>query len=114
MAAASATLVGAVGYRTEAVAPGTPPNEVAAVVLPRFQSLMILRMAVTEVVAIASIALAFIAPRGGFAVILLGVVLAEALMWWHVVPNQTQVRRVQQALEARGARVPLWDILHGR
>jgi hypothetical protein len=114
LAFGSATLVGAIGYRTEAMAPGTPREDLASLALPRFQSLMILRMAFTEVVAIISIALAFVVPQGGFAVILLGVVLAEALMWWHVVPSQSQVRRVQQSLEARGAQVPLWDILHGR
>jgi hypothetical protein len=110
----AATLVNAVGYRTPAIPPGTPPDEVAALVPPRFQSLMIMRFAFTEVVAIVSIVLAFVVPQGGFAVVLIGVIVAEALMWWHVVPNQSQVTRVQQALSARGAHVPLQQILQGR
>jgi hypothetical protein len=75
---------------------------------------MIMRFALSEVVGIASLALAFIVPQGGFAVVLLGVVIAEGLMWWHVVPNRSQVMRVQQSLAARGAHVPLWELLQGR
>jgi hypothetical protein len=110
----SATLVNAIGYRTPAIDPGTPPAEVAALAPPRFQSLMVMRFAFTEVVAIVAIVLAFVVPQGGFAVVLLGVVVAEVLMWWHVVPNQAQVSRVQRSLSARGAHVPLREILQGR
>jgi hypothetical protein len=113
LGAAAATVVNTFGYRAPAIDPVTPAEEAATSALTRYQSLMIGRFAFSESVAIIGIALAFVVPQGGFAVLLLAVVIAEVLMWWHVVPNDGQVRRVQQSLEAQGARVPLRELLRG-
>ena len=111
LAAAAAAVVNTFGYRAPGIDPVTPAAEAATAALTRYQSLMIGRFAFSESVAIIGIALAFVVPQGGFAVLLLAVVLAEILMWWHVVPNDAQIRRVQQSLESRGARIPLRELL---
>lgn len=114
LALGAAAMIQAVGYRSEALPATTPPQEAGQIGARRFQSLMIVRFALCEVVTILPLALAFVVSEGGFSVLLLGVVLSEALMLTHVLPNDGQVEKVRRSLGAQGAVVPLREALTGR
>jgi hypothetical protein len=102
VAAASAVLTALVGYRTRAIAPGTDAEEARKVSREAFSSGTFLRVALTEAVAIISLALAFVAPEGGIFVFMLGAVLAIGLIALHAWPSDRVIARVQQSLERDG------------
>lgn len=104
-------LVSAIGYRTEALDPALPADEARTTAAARFQALTMLRFSLVDAVLIVSIVLAFVISQGGIAVILVGAVLTELLIWVHVVPNATQLQKVQAALGARGSAVSLREAL---
>src|SRR5688572_30619014 len=72
LGAGAAGLIQSVGFRTAAIAPGATSEESARQARAAFQSGTISRMAIAEMPAIASIAVAFVAPEGGFVLYLLG------------------------------------------
>lgn len=97
-------LLEAVGYRTPALATQLSDEEAAAQARTRFQTLMIMRFAIAEFVAIASIAAAFVLPDGSIVTYLGGAVVSLVLMAVHVWPGARPVRKVADALEAGGRR----------
>lgn len=103
-----------VGFRAAPVHPSTPPQEAAATGAQTFQSLMILRFALCEAPMIVGLAVGFVVSEGGFLVVLVGCLVTLALLLALTLPSGWQVDRVQAALEADGARVPLDDHLQGR
>lgn len=104
-------LLEAIGYRTPPLATDLTDEEAAAQARTRWQSGMILRSAVSELIAIASIAAAFVLPDGDIVVYLGGALVSLALMVVHVWPWARPVGRTAEALEAGGKRSGLREAL---
>ena len=66
----------AIGYRVQALDPSMSDDDAAAAARVRWQSSMILRFALCEVVALASIAAAFVLEEGGFLVYAVGALVS--------------------------------------
>lgn len=94
----------AIGYRTPALATNLTEEAAAAEARTRWQAGMILRFAIAESIAIASIAAAFVLPDGDLSVYLGGALVALVLMAVHVWPGARPVGRIADALEADGRR----------
>jgi hypothetical protein len=105
--AGAAGLIQSVGFRTVAIAPGATTEESARQARAAFQSGTISRMAIAEMPAIASIAVAFVAPEGGFVLYLLGAVISLGLLAQHVRPSDITIARTQQSLERERGRADL-------
>lgn len=95
-------LLEAIGYRTPPLAPDLADEAAAAQARTRWQSGMILRFAVSEFIAIASIAAAFVLPDGDILTYLGGALVSLVLMGVHVWPWARPVGRTADALEASG------------
>lgn len=95
-------LLNAVGYRTPAIAPSTPPDRAGSQSAAAFSSTTFLRMAFAESIAIASIAAAFLVPQGEYVTFLTGAVLGLALLAFHAVPSERTIAKVQASLERDG------------
>ena len=113
VALAGQQLIQARGYRAAAIPVGTPTAEAAQRAVLVFQTGLILRFALSEVAMVVAIAVAFLVEEGGFLVVVLGCALALVSMFWHVVPSDTHVNRITEALASEGARVPLREALYG-
>lgn len=97
-------LLEAVGYRTPALSLSLTDDDAATQARTRWQALMIMRFAIAEFIAIASIAAAFVLPDGSIVTYLGGAVVSLALMFVHVWPGARPVDKVAEALEAGGKR----------
>lgn len=95
-------LLEAIGYRTPPLAPDLTDEAATAQARTRWQSGMILRFAVSEFIAIASIAAAFVLPDGDILTYLGGALVSLVLMGVHVWPWARPVGRTADALEASG------------
>lgn len=95
-------LIESVGYRTPALSTSLTDDEAAAQARARWQAVMIMRFAIAEFVAIASVAAAFVLPDGSILTYLGGAVVSLALMVVHVWPGARPVGKVADALEAGG------------
>jgi len=113
LGAGAAALIQSVGFRTPAIAPGATSEESARQARSAFQSGTITRMALAEMPAIASIAVAFVAPDGGFVLYLLGAAIALGLLATYVLPSDSTIARTQQSLEREGGRADLNTALGG-
>lgn len=97
-----------VGYRVRPVPPGTPVADATRLGLRAFQTMLLVRMALSELVAIASLASAFVlGPPDGILGYLTGGVVSAGLVLVHVWPWRRPVERTRVALERDGALVPL-------
>lgn len=94
-------LVEAIGYRPAPLDPDMGDAEATAAGRVRWQSSMMLRFAMVEVIAIVSIVVAFLID-GGVWTYAGGAVVSLALMAIHVWPGSRSVTRTAEALEARG------------
>lgn len=92
----------AFGYRTLPLDPSLSDDEAAATAMVRYQTGMLLRFALSEAIAIASIALAFVMPEGGFVVYAVGALVSLVLMGVHVWPWSRPVGKAAAVLEASG------------
>lgn len=101
---AAHVLIEAVGYRTPALSTSLTDDDAAAQARTRWQALMIMRFAIAEFVAIASLAAAFVLPDGSILTYLGGAVASLVLMVVHVWPGARPVGKVADALEAGGKR----------
>lgn len=99
---AAHVLLEAVGYRTPALSTALTDDDAAAQARTRWQSLMIMRFAIAEFIAIASVAAAFVLPDGSILTYLGGAVVSLVLMVVHVWPGARAVGKVAEALEAGG------------
>jgi hypothetical protein len=113
LGAGAAGLIQTVGFRTPAIAPGATSEESARQARSAFQSGTIGRMALAEMPGIASIAVAFVAPEGGFVLYLLGAAISLGLLAAYVLPSDTTIARTQQSLEREGGRADLHTALSG-
>lgn len=93
-----------IGYRTPPLDPSLDDATAATQATTRYQAGTILRFALCEAVAIASIALAFVLPVGGWFVYAAGAVVSLVLMAVHVWPSARPVGKYADALEAGGQR----------
>jgi len=113
LGAGAAGLIQSVGFRTPAIAPGASSEESTRQARSAFQSGTISRMAMAEMPAIGSIAVAFVAPEGGFVLYLLGAAIALGLLATYALPSDTTIARTQQSLEREGGRADLNAALGG-
>ena len=97
-------LLDAIGYRMPALATDLTEEAAEAEARTRWQSGMILRFAISEFIAIASIAAAFVLPDGDILVYAGGALVSLVLMAVHVWPWARPVGRTADALEAGGRR----------
>lgn len=92
----------AVGYRVQALDVSMSEDGAATAARVRWQSSMILRFALCEFVALASIAAAFVIEEGGFLIYAVGALVSLVLMGVHVWPWARPVGRTADALESAG------------
>jgi hypothetical protein len=97
-------LLEAVGYRMPPLTAGLTDEDAAAQARTRWQTGMILRFAISEFIAIASIAAAFVLEDGTIWTYLVGALVSLVLMGVHVWPWARPVGRTADALEAAGKR----------
>ena len=95
-------LIETIGYRTAALAPSLSEEDSASAGRKAWQSSMVLRFALSESVAIASVAAAFVVPEGGYLTYLGGLLVSVARMAIHVWPSARPVGRLADALERDG------------
>ena len=95
-------LIDAVGYRVPAIRPGTPQDEAAKASVAAFQSAMIRRFAMSEVVALVALAVGARTEEGPVVLYALGVVAAFAPMSVHVLPGERVITRTEEALQREG------------
>jgi hypothetical protein len=95
-------LLETVGYRTPALAADLSDDDAAAQARTRWQALMIMRFAIAEFIAIASVAAAFVLPDGSILTYLGGAAVSLVLMVVHVWPGGRPVGKVADALEVGG------------
>ncbi|GAA4121126.1 hypothetical protein GCM10022415_23540 [Knoellia locipacati] len=99
-------VIEAVGYRVQPLDPGLSDADAGTAARARWQSSMILRFALSEVIAIASLVAAFVL-EGGILAYAVGAVVSLVLMAVHVWPGARPVGKVAIALEAAGRRSTL-------
>jgi len=104
-------LIRTVGYRVKPLAPQTPSQEAGTRSMGVFRSLMMMRMALAESVALIGIVLAFITTQRSWLVFAVGAAVSLLLIALHVWPSRSSVDRVVVSLEKDGARTGLHDIL---
>lgn len=95
-------LIENIGYRATALSHSLEPDEVARRALAAWNTTTPLRFALSESVAIISIALAFIVPHGGFLVAAVGAVVSLVLLFVHVWPGTRPVDKLAASLERDG------------
>ncbi|MGC4942772.1 hypothetical protein [Kribbella sp. DT2] len=101
LAAAAYSFCEVLGFRTVPLAYGGRPADVEAESWRRFTSSTFVRFAVCEAALLLSIALAFVVDS--FWVVLLGAVLAVALILLEALPTTRNQQRFATSLEAGGA-----------
>ena len=92
------------GYRTPALDPGLAEDEAVTRSVQAYTNAMMLRFAVSDAIAIISVALAFVLGEGGFLTYVGGAVVSLVLLAVHVWPGARPVGRTAASLERDGAR----------
>jgi 4-hydroxybenzoate polyprenyltransferase len=92
-----------VGYRTPALAPGTPRDQAQSQSAIAYRTGTTLRFALCEAVLFICVALGFVVTTGGYLLVVLGAVVAMALVWFECWPRERPVARTQASLERDGA-----------
>lgn len=95
-------LMETVGYRVAALDRSLSEEDAATRARQAWQTTMILRFALSELVAIASLAAAFVVTDGGYLTYLGGMLVSLVLMGVHVWPSARPVDRIAAALEQGG------------
>ncbi len=95
-------LIQAVGYRTPAIAPGTPTDQAGRTSGAAMTSGTVLRSALSESVAIASVALAFLVSEGQYVTYLTGALVSLVLFALHAFPSERTISRTEASLERDG------------
>jgi phosphatidylglycerophosphate synthase len=108
---AAHTLIRTVGYRAKPIPPQTPTGEASTRSMGVFRSLMMMRMALAESVALIGIVLAFVTPQRSWLVFAVGAAVSLLLIALHVWPSRSSVDRVVASLEQDGARTGLHETL---
>ncbi|MCD4535728.1 hypothetical protein LRP67_16680 [Nocardioides sp. cx-169] len=95
-------VITAVGYRTPAIVPGTPPEVAGRAAAGALTSGTFLRAALAESLALLALALAFVLIEGGFVTYLCGAAVSLALSALHAFPREATIRRTEESLERQG------------
>lgn len=93
----------AVGYRVAPAEPHGDEDRIAATSFARFQSATVLRLALSESIAIASLAGALVLKSGGGWVYVGGALVSLALLWRHAWPTERTITTTEASLERGGA-----------
>ncbi len=94
--------------------PAASQGDPVGSMLPKVQSVHILRLAVMEAPAILSVVLMFLAEEPSWVTVAITAVPTVLLMLWLVFPHEGVLRRYERALDAGGARTQFADKLLGR
>jgi hypothetical protein len=97
-------------YKPTPIPAGTPRKDTTTTAIMAYQSGMILRFALSEAIAIAAIAVAFILPSGGYLTYLFAAAVSLALMAYHVYPWDRPINKTQEALDAERGQSHLREI----
>ena len=95
-------------YRAPAVQPGTDPAEAQQLAMNAYQSSFFVRLAVCELLAVASLAAAFVIAPVSWLTYVGGGVLSVLLLVVHVLPTERTFAKTRESLEREDARVPLF------
>jgi len=98
-----ALLCSTIGFRAAPITPGTPPEKATGEGLQKHQTSMFLRLVLSEIVALVSLALAFVLTDGQLMTYVIGGVISLALMAFFAYPSARNVRRVEASLDSAGA-----------
>lgn len=98
-----AVLCSAIGFRAVPVTPGTPPEKATSEGLQKHQTSMILRLVLSEVVALVSLTLAFVLTEGQLMTYLIGGGISLVLMAYFAYPSARNIRKVEASLDSAGA-----------
>lgn len=98
-----ALILSTIGFRVAPVTPGTAPEKAKGEALQKHQMSMILRLVLSELVALVSLALAFILAEGQVMTYVIGGVISLALMALFAYPSAGNIRRVEASLDSAGA-----------
>lgn len=93
--------------------PAASPDDTVASLLPKVQSVHILRLAIMEAPAILAVVLTFLADEPSWVTVAIAAVPTILLMLVVVFPHQGVLRRYEKALDAGGARTQFTDRLLG-
>ena len=102
-----------VGFKLKAVPAGPLPAEAMEMAKAAFQSSTILRMALSEAVAIIALILTYIVLPASWMTYLIGGTLALILMWVNVWPSTAIISKIQAQLDRDGGQSFLGDALLG-
>ena len=94
--------------------PAAPRGATLAEMLPKVQSVHILRLALMEAPAMLAIVLMFLSDEPSWVTVAIAAVPTILLMLWLVFPHDGVLRRYERALDAGGARTRFADQLLGR
>lgn len=97
-----ALLCSAIGFRVAPITPGTPPEKATSEGLQKHQTSMILRLVLSEVVAIASLTLAYVVTEGQLMTYLIGGAVSLVLMAYFAYPSARNIRKVEASLDSAG------------
>ena len=97
-------LVESIGYRTAAIHPETGEAESAVEATRAFTAGTLLRVAMCESIALASIVAAFLVDSGGYLGFLTGAAISLALMAVHAWPGSGPIDKTVISLEREGGR----------
>ncbi|MFI5623212.1 hypothetical protein ACIA03_07070 [Nocardioides sp. NPDC051685] len=98
-----ALIVSTIGFRVAPITPGTAPEEAKGEALQKHQMSMILRLVLSELVALVSLALAFILTEGQVMTYVIGGAVSVVLMALFAYPSAGNIRRVEASLDSAGA-----------
>ncbi|NYI78145.1 hypothetical protein [Nocardioides panzhihuensis] len=97
-------LCSTIGFRAVPITPGTDSDKATREGLQRQQTSMFLRLVLSEIVALVSLALAFVLTEGQLMTYVIGGLISLALMAFFAYPSTRNIRRVEASLDSAGAR----------
>ncbi|MBB3089799.1 hypothetical protein [Nocardioides albus] len=95
-------LCSAIGFRAVPITPGTNSEQATREGLQRQQTSMFLRLVLSEIIAIVSLALAFVLTEGQLMTYLIGAAISLGLMAFFAYPSARNIRRVEERLDSAG------------
>ncbi len=95
-------LIGQIGYRVAPLPTDASPAQVSTMTQQRWQAAFVVRLVLSELPLIVSLAGAFVLGHGGWTVALGGAVVTGVLIAVHGWPGRGPVTKVAEALEANG------------
>ena len=104
-------LVEAIGYRAPAIHPEADPATAGTEAVRAFTAGTVLRVALCESIALASVAAAFLVDTGGYLGFLTGAAISLVLMAVHAWPGAGPVEKTVISLEREGGRSHLRERL---